>query len=101
MNSTTIQLRKTLIALLDDQDGINAKGYEELQSLAVSIGEGDTADIFNLVESSDGRYYLPEDHNLTSGATEHIFADCGGFPRCTKCGCDEDDAFVGGQECTS
>lgn len=31
---------------------------------------------------------------------EHRFADCGGLPKCVTCGCDEDDAFVGGQECT-
>ena len=29
----------------------------------------------------------------------HVFADCGGVPRCIKCGCDEDDALVGGMEC--
>ena len=33
-------------------------------------------------------------------AGEHRFADCGGAPRCVTCGCDEDDAFVGGQECS-
>lgn len=31
---------------------------------------------------------------------EHRFADCGGLPRCITCGCDEDDAFVGGEECS-
>jgi hypothetical protein len=31
---------------------------------------------------------------------EHYFADCGGIPRCVTCGCDEDDAFVGGEECS-
>lgn len=31
---------------------------------------------------------------------EHRFADCGGCPRCVTCGADEDDAFVGGTECT-
>ena len=31
---------------------------------------------------------------------EHLFVPCGGYPRCVTCGCDEDDAFVGGQECT-
>ena len=31
---------------------------------------------------------------------EHSFADCGGNPRCVTCGCDEDDAFVGGEKCT-
>ena len=30
---------------------------------------------------------------------EHLFADCGGCPRCVTCGADEDDAFIGGQEC--
>ena len=33
-------------------------------------------------------------------AGQHSFADCGGNPRCVTCGCDEDDAFVGGEECT-
>jgi len=31
---------------------------------------------------------------------EHRMADCGGLPRCVTCGADEDDAFVGGEECT-
>jgi hypothetical protein len=31
---------------------------------------------------------------------EHVFAPCGGVPRCVTCGCDEDDAFIGGQRCT-
>lgn len=31
---------------------------------------------------------------------EHRFADCGGVPCCVTCGCDEDDAFIGGQECS-
>jgi len=31
---------------------------------------------------------------------EHLWAPCGGFPRCVTCGCDEDDAHVGGQECS-
>ena len=30
---------------------------------------------------------------------EHRFS-AADFPRCVTCGCDEDDAFVGGQECT-
>lgn len=65
----TTQLRKTLIDLLDDENGVNAKGYEELQSLAISlcqsiaVGVG-TGDIFNAVQSASGRYYLPEDHGL-------------------------------------
>ena len=34
-------------------------------------------------------------------AGEHIFSNpTNGIPRCIDCGCDEDDAFVGGEECT-
>jgi hypothetical protein len=114
MNTNTIQLRRTLIALLDDENGINSEGYEHLQSLAISIGEGNTGDIFNAVESSENRYYLPEDHGILAEMVEHTpdsdktisnsghhFINCGGTPRCSKCGCDEDAAFVGGEECKS
>lgn len=64
----TKQLRRTIIAILDDENGINSVGYEELQSLAISlqtvaVGVG-TGDIFNVVQSAEGRYYLPEDHGL-------------------------------------
>lgn len=32
---------------------------------------------------------------------EHLFSNpTDGIPRCITCGCDEDDAFVGGQECS-
>ena len=32
---------------------------------------------------------------------EHLFSNpTGGIPRCVTCGCDEDDAFVGGEECS-
>jgi hypothetical protein len=31
---------------------------------------------------------------------EHLFVPCGGLPRCATCGCDEDDAFVGGEPCS-
>jgi len=31
---------------------------------------------------------------------EHLFVPCGGLPRCATCGCDEDDAFVGGEKCS-
>jgi hypothetical protein len=32
---------------------------------------------------------------------EHRFSQpTNGIPRCVTCGCDEDDAFVGGQECS-
>ena len=66
MNELTKQLRATLIALLDNEDGICSKGYEELQVLANQVSEGSTADIFDMVESTDGHYYLPEDHGLVA-----------------------------------
>lgn len=59
------KLRLTLIALLDDEDGISSNGYDELMSLAISLAPGENSDIFNAVESADGRYYLPEDHGFT------------------------------------
>lgn len=72
MNTLFVQLRATIIALLDDENGINTKGYEELMCLSIDIGEGISKDIFDMVESSEGRYYLPEDHGLTAviGETE-------------------------------
>jgi hypothetical protein len=106
MNIKT-QLRQTLIALLDDQDGISDQGYVALQALEATVANGSCDDIFARVESTDGRFYLPEDHGLSDtlgeNATEdsgHQFVDCGGHPRCAICGCDEDDAFVGGQACS-
>lgn len=65
MNDTIKQLRATIIALLDDEEGIVANGYTELQTLANTVSEGTTDDIFALAESAGGRYFLPEDHGLT------------------------------------
>ena len=105
MNATT-QLRQTIIALLDDPNGVNDAGYTNLQTLEATIANGSCNDIFDHVQASDGRFYLPEDHGLvaevpttTDGEKKHHFADCGGYPRCVHCGCDEDDVYVGGQEC--
>ncbi len=36
----------------------------------------------------------------TRKAGEHLFADCGGTPKCVTCGCDEDDAYAGGEVCS-
>ena len=34
-------------------------------------------------------------------AGEHRFSNpTNGIPRCIDCGCDEDDAYVGGEECS-
>jgi hypothetical protein len=100
------QLRKTLIAVLDDENGISSIAYSELKSLSLEIAPGENGDIFEAVSSAEGRYYLPEDHGFTADPNTtpppthvHVFADCGGYPRCVKCGCDEDDAYVGGEPC--
>ena len=61
------QLRKTLIAILDDEHGISSVAYEELQSLVIAIDDGGlTGDIFDTVKSAEGRYYLPEDHGIVA-----------------------------------
>ena len=61
------QLRKTLIAILDDEHGISSAAFEELQELVITINDdGMTGDIFDAVKSSEGRYYLPEDHGLVA-----------------------------------
>lgn len=31
---------------------------------------------------------------------DHKFVPCGGVPKCADCGADEDDAYVGGEQCT-
>ena len=63
------QLRKTLIAILDDEHGISANAYEELQTLVIAIGTYSVVahgDIFDAVKSAEGRYYLPEDHGIVA-----------------------------------
>jgi hypothetical protein len=42
----------------------------------------------------------PKAKRIRRKAGQHSFADCGGYPRCVTCGKDEDDAFVGGEECS-
>lgn len=56
-------LRALAIALLDDECGINETAYQALDALLVENGH---KDISNLVRSAQGRYYLPENHSLTS-----------------------------------
>lgn len=60
------QLRKTLIAILDDEHGISANAYEELQTLVGEIKGAVTSDIYLAVKSAEGRYYLPEDHGIVA-----------------------------------
>lgn len=67
-------LRGTLIALLDNEDGICSAGYDSLRGLVSSMGKAHEAhnqtvdeqcgDIWAAVEATNGSYYLPEGHGL-------------------------------------
>lgn len=63
---TKTQLRRALIALLDDPNGVNESGYTELQSLVADLAPGSCGDIFLQVDATDGRFYLPEDHGIVA-----------------------------------
>ena len=60
------QFRKFLITLLDDENGINKDAYFELEGLLADSAEHGCDDIMNMVQSADGRFYLPEDHGLAA-----------------------------------
>ena len=49
--------RQFAIDLLNDEHGINKQAFEFLADLLEDTGNGD---IVESVESSEGRYYLPE-----------------------------------------
>ncbi len=57
-------LRKTVVALLDDEHGICLKGYETLQTFVQINAPNSCNDIFNAAESADGRCFLPETHEF-------------------------------------
>lgn len=52
--------RQFAIDLLHDEHGINNEAMKFLSGLLEDTGNGD---ILDAVESSEGRYYLPEDWN--------------------------------------
>ena len=56
----------------------------------------------DILEAREGEKLLSFDYteHTEREPGQHRFADCGGSPRCVTCGCDEDDAFVGGEDCT-
>jgi hypothetical protein len=59
-------MREYIIATLDDPHGISQEAYNALVALngfAGDYGE-DFDDILAQVKSANGRYFLPEDHNL-------------------------------------
>ena len=57
------QFRKTLIALLDDSEGINEAGYVALGQFA-NDNNFSIVDICSAVEVIEGRYFLNEDHGI-------------------------------------
>lgn len=63
MNS---QLLKFIIAVLDDDNGINANAYQCLKEFEDSLTNrsNELRDIFPAVRQNDGRYYLPENFSL-------------------------------------
>ena len=56
-------IRQFLINALDDEEGINERAYSDLVDLAQDENNG-VDDIYNAVKSADGRYYLPENHEI-------------------------------------
>lgn len=61
------QIRKTFITLLDDEDGINEMGYNQLVNLMELLDEDGARgfnDLYNAVRATNGRYYLPENHGI-------------------------------------
>lgn len=64
METMLKQIRITFITLLDDENGVNDIGYDEMRTLAEYFDENCCADIFAAAEVTDGRYYLPENHGI-------------------------------------
>lgn len=69
MNAKIQQLRETLISILDDENGVSENTYQNLQAIAAIIESeqnnlGATKDIFLVVKSAEGRFFLPENHGL-------------------------------------
>lgn len=67
-------LRVTIIALLDDDEGISNDAYDALRGFVSSLGktheshkqtvDEQCGDIWRAVEATQGRNYLPEGHDL-------------------------------------
>jgi hypothetical protein len=51
---------RAIVAVLDDDEGISLEAYETLCDLGAFLPDYGTP-IFNLVEATDGRYYLTEE----------------------------------------
>lgn len=59
-------MRNFIIAALDDENGINADAYHQLRAFAEISGDCgvNIDDIIACIQSANGRYFLPEDHEL-------------------------------------
>jgi len=64
-------LRGTIIALLDNDEGISSDGYDSLRGLVSSMGkvgaqtvDEQCGDIWAAVDAADGRFFLSEGHGL-------------------------------------
>jgi hypothetical protein len=65
MNETQQSLfRRMIINLFDDNHGINSEGYTAIKEFKAAFDPGSCNDIFLLVETSGGRFFLPENHGL-------------------------------------
>lgn len=51
------KIRNLAISLLDDENGINAEAYEQLQELLIETGNDD---ICNATNASDNRVFIGE-----------------------------------------
>jgi hypothetical protein len=86
----------TVIATPKDGDFAN-----EFQGRVVGHKDADGLALFQVRDQEDDVFDC-ELSQLTAARSKgaHLFVPMGGHPRCADCGCDEDDAFVGGEECT-
>ena len=47
-------------ALLDDDEGVCAEGYDAMLKMADSLDYDPLTDMLHAIEATDGRFYLPE-----------------------------------------
>ena len=104
----TKNFRLTLDIEIDPQGESNEDIiYRINQSVKIALNNGTfTGDSpstvekyqYNVVEINNEK---PKRKYTIRKPGEHHFSNpTDGIPRCITCGCDEDDAFVGGQECS-
>jgi len=60
------KLKRLAVALLDDEDGISEAAYAALLDV---LPEQVALQLNAEVEATDGRFYLPENHNLSEWAS--------------------------------